>query len=141
MPFGHDAPWDRLARDVAFTDLPAAEEPVPVQIKDQTGVRAPAASDPVPVMRRLVLPSSGDPIQVVPPAPFRRNVWILARGAGGMQASYRIDFPLPDLVDVQVNGIAIPLFPGQYLFFRAVDADPGDDLEVSVIVEPRGSGR
>jgi hypothetical protein len=100
------------------------------------------------MMKRYTLPAAvapateGAAVKVVPMVrDFRRSVWIMSRGAGGLQASYDPLFNDPDIVDVQVNGIPIPLFPLQDLWMRVIDAQPGDDLEISIIAEPRGAGR
>jgi hypothetical protein len=131
-------------------DLPQAETPISIEAATPTDPEdvKPRPSNPVPMMKRYTLPAAvapateGNAVKVVPMVrDFRRAVWILSRGAGGLQASYDPLFNDPDIVDVQVNGIPIPLFPLQDLWMRVIDANPGDDLEISIIAEPRGSGR
>ncbi len=129
--------------EVESLELPVGEMPMPIEgegLPFPVQVQ-PEASEPVPKMRRYNLPAAGDAVHVVPAVPYRRAVWIIARGAGGLQAAYARNFSVPDLVDVQVNGIPIPLFAGQDLFMRVINAAPGDDLEISLIIEPRGNSR
>ena len=131
-------------------DLPEAEAPVAIDaaaVPDPADA-VPTPSDPRPYMRRYTLPAPVPPstigaaVKVVPLVPgFRRAVWIMSRGAGGLQACYDPLFGDPDYVDVQVNGIPIPLFPLQDLWMRVIDAQPGDPLEISIIAEPRNPGR
>lgn len=129
--------------EVESLELPEGELPMPIEgegLPFPSQVQ-PEASEPVPRMRRYNLPSAGTAVHVVPSVPFRRAVWIISRGAGGLQAAYARNFSTPDLIDVQVNGIPIPLFAGQDLFMCVINAAPGDDLEISLIIEPRGNSR
>jgi len=124
-------------------DLPVGELPRPIEDEGlpEPSQLVPEPSDPTPRMRRYALPSTGVATHVVPAVPYRRDVWIVSRGAGGLQAAYHRGFIQPDLIDVQVNGIPIPLFAGQDLWMRVINAVVGDDLEISLIVEPRATGR
>ncbi len=148
-PIGIDPTTATGAEPESF-DLPQAEPPIPIGAAtppDPEKVE-PRPSNPVPMMKRYTLPApvapltEGVAVKVVPYVrDFRRVVWILSRGAGGLQASYDPLFNDPDIVDVQVNGVPIPLFPLQDLWMRVIDAQAGDDLEISIIAEPRGAGR
>lgn len=148
-PVGIDPTTATGSEPEAF-DLPAAEPPIAIDAAAPTDPAEvePRPSNPVPMMKRYTLPAAvapateGAAVKVVPMVKdFRRSVWIVARGAGGLQASYDPLFNDPDFVDVQVNGIPIPLFPLQDLWMRVIDAAPGDDLEISILAEPRGAGR
>ncbi len=128
---------------VSELDLPVGEIPMPIEDEGipQADQITPEPSDPTPRMRRYSLPAAGTETHVVPAVPYRRDVWIISRGAGGLQASYHPRFIQPDLIDVQVNGIPIPLFAGQDLWMRVINAQAGDNLEISLIIEPRAPGR
>lgn len=142
-PIGIDPTTASGTKPEAF-DLPEAADPTAIDaesVQDPAEV-VPEPSPPRPHMKRYTLPSNGNPVKVVPLVKdYRRIVWIVARGDGGLQASYSNLFNDPDYVDVQVNGIPIPLFSRQDLWMRVIDAVQGNDLEVSIIVEPRSPGR
>lgn len=92
-----------------------------------------------PTIHVFSLPANSTIVEVVKPKPYRQNFKMLSpHDCGQVEFSFDRLFRLGDYGRISDVGIIIPVFPWQRLYARQPSEE---DLEISVLIEPRGKGR